>query len=94
MVQILTITQPICPVSPTRPGSRPTPRRSTRLQALDRVLIGYSSIWPHNHAYAPYMLARTERLCLIVSPAPAPWDPPLRPATSPPSTSCPGDAWR
>jgi len=28
------------------------------------------------------MLARTERLCLIVSPAPAPWDPPLRPDLS------------
>ncbi|MFC9902935.1 LLM class flavin-dependent oxidoreductase [Rhodococcus sp. NPDC127593] len=44
-------------------------------QALDRVLVGYSSIWPHNHAYAPYMLANSERLGLIVAHRPGVMDP-------------------
>jgi alkanesulfonate monooxygenase len=35
--------------------------------AIDRVLVGYSSIWPHNHATAPYLLALTEKLSPIVA---------------------------
>lgn len=44
-------------------------------EALDRVLIGYSSIWPHNHAYAPHMLSMSQRLSLIVAHRPGVMDP-------------------
>ncbi|MDJ0396573.1 LLM class flavin-dependent oxidoreductase [Rhodococcus sp. G-MC3] len=53
-------------------------RRTAELdasQALDRVLVGYSSIWPHNHAYAPHMLARSKKLSLIVAHRPGVMDP-------------------
>ncbi|MFO6459304.1 MULTISPECIES: LLM class flavin-dependent oxidoreductase [unclassified Aeromicrobium] len=43
--------------------------------SLDRLLVGYSSTWPHNHAYAPYMLAKTSRLSLIVAHRPGVMDP-------------------
>lgn len=36
-------------------------------EAIDRVLVGYSSIWPHNHATAPYMLALTRKFSPIVA---------------------------
>lgn len=35
--------------------------------AVDRVLVGYSSIWPHNHATAPFLAALTDKLSLIVA---------------------------
>lgn len=38
-----------------------------RFEALDAVLIGYSAIWPHNFAVAPYLLAQTRRVGLIVA---------------------------
>lgn len=34
---------------------------------IDRVLVGYSSIWPHNHATVPYILAGTQRLAPIIA---------------------------
>lgn len=36
-------------------------------EAIDRVLVGYSSIWPHNHATAPFLAALTDKLSLIVA---------------------------
>ena len=36
-------------------------------EAIDRVLVGYSSIWPHNHATAPFLAAATDKLSLIVA---------------------------
>lgn len=36
-------------------------------EVIDRVLIGYSSTWPHNHAVVPYALARTTRLSPIMA---------------------------
>jgi alkanesulfonate monooxygenase len=36
-------------------------------EVIDRVLIGYSSIWPHNHAVVPYALARTSHLSPIMA---------------------------
>lgn len=36
-------------------------------QALDSVLIGYSSIWTHNFATASYLLALTKRIGFIVA---------------------------
>ncbi|WP_020500312.1 LLM class flavin-dependent oxidoreductase [Sciscionella marina] len=38
-----------------------------RSQAIDRVLVGYSSTWPHNHATAPFALAATEKFSPIVA---------------------------
>lgn len=38
-----------------------------RFEALDAVLVGYSAIWPHNFAVAPYLLAQTRRVGLIVA---------------------------
>jgi len=36
-------------------------------EVIDRVLIGYSSIWPHNHATVPYALAQTKHLSPIMA---------------------------
>ncbi|MGY2897197.1 LLM class flavin-dependent oxidoreductase [Deinococcus sp. UYEF24] len=36
-------------------------------ETVERFLIGYSSTWPHNFVTAPYLLALTERLGLIVA---------------------------
>ncbi|MGV9734054.1 LLM class flavin-dependent oxidoreductase [Rhodococcus aetherivorans] len=36
-------------------------------EAVDRVLVGYSSIWPHNHATAPFLAALTDKMSLIVA---------------------------
>lgn len=38
-----------------------------RAEVIDRVLIGYSSIWPHNHAVVPYALARTRHFSPIMA---------------------------
>jgi alkanesulfonate monooxygenase len=38
-----------------------------RADGIDEVLIGYSSIWPHNHATVPYLLALTQRLSPILA---------------------------
>ncbi len=37
------------------------------VEAIDEVLIGYSSIWPHNHATVPYLLGRSSRLSPILA---------------------------
>ncbi|MGK3203173.1 LLM class flavin-dependent oxidoreductase [Amycolatopsis sp. MEPSY49] len=42
-------------------------RELDRSQAVDRVLVGYSSTWPHNHATAPFALALTEKFSPIVA---------------------------
>jgi alkanesulfonate monooxygenase len=74
-MQIFTVTQPMLPGETDPSGVEARARELDASEALDRVLIGYSSIWPHNHAYAPYMLARTERLSLIVAHRPGVMDP-------------------
>ncbi|WP_020659131.1 LLM class flavin-dependent oxidoreductase [Amycolatopsis benzoatilytica] len=38
-----------------------------RSEVIDRVLVGYSSTWPHNHATAPFALALTEKFSPIVA---------------------------
>ncbi|GAA2329488.1 LLM class flavin-dependent oxidoreductase [Streptomyces violaceusniger] len=38
-----------------------------RSQVIDRILLGYSSTWPHNHATAPFALAMSERFSPIVA---------------------------
>lgn len=60
-------------LQPLEPGETDPARLAERVreldasEAIDRVLVGYSSIWPHNHATAPYMLAMTEKFSPIVA---------------------------
>ncbi|GAA3311575.1 LLM class flavin-dependent oxidoreductase [Streptomyces cinereospinus] len=67
MVQIFTTDNPL------HPGESQLSDLVTRAQALeaseavDAVLVGYSSTWPHNQVTAPYLFAATERLSLIVA---------------------------
>jgi len=75
MVQILSVTQPLGPNETDVANLELVTEALEASEALDRVLIGYSSIWPHNHAYAPYMLARSKRLSLIVAHRPGVMDP-------------------
>ncbi|KAA9152100.1 LLM class flavin-dependent oxidoreductase [Amycolatopsis acidicola] len=42
-------------------------RELDRSEVIDRVLIGYSSTWPHNHATAPFALAASEKFSPIVA---------------------------
>ncbi|WP_336158736.1 LLM class flavin-dependent oxidoreductase [Amycolatopsis sp. VC5-11] len=42
-------------------------RELDRSEVIDRVLVGYSSTWPHNHATAPFALALTEKFSPIVA---------------------------
>ncbi|MGD9988188.1 LLM class flavin-dependent oxidoreductase [Pseudonocardia sp.] len=60
-------------IQPLEPGESDPARLAERVreldasEAIDRVLVGYSSIWPHNHATAPYMLAMTDKFSPIVA---------------------------
>lgn len=42
-------------------------RHLDRSEVIDRVLVGYSSTWPHNHATAPFALAASEKFSPIVA---------------------------
>ena len=42
-------------------------RQMDQSEVIDRVLVGYSSVWPHNHATAPYLLALSEGISPIVA---------------------------
>ncbi len=42
-------------------------RTLERSEVIDRVLVGYSATWPHNHATAPFALALTEKFSPIVA---------------------------
>ncbi|MGI6875992.1 LLM class flavin-dependent oxidoreductase [Amycolatopsis sp. 3B14] len=42
-------------------------RELDRSAVVDRVLVGYSSTWPHNHATAPFALAASEKFAPIVA---------------------------
>ena len=67
MVEFFTGLQPLAPgeTDPARLQQRVRELDASR--AIDRVLIGYSSIWPHNHATIPYILAMTERFSPIIA---------------------------
>ncbi|MDH6523341.1 alkanesulfonate monooxygenase [Streptomyces sp. SAI-135] len=67
MVDFFTGLQPLAPgeTDPAQLAERV--RELDASEAIDRVLVGYSSIWPHNHAMAPYMLAMTEKFSPIVA---------------------------
>lgn len=75
MVQVFSVTQPLGPNETDAGNLELVTDALEASEALDRVLIGYSSIWPHNHAYAPYMLGRSKRLSLIVAHRPGVMDP-------------------
>lgn len=67
MVNIFTGLQPLEPgeTDPTELLQRAAAMNDSA--AIDRVLVGYSSIWPHNHATAPFMTALTDKLSPIVA---------------------------
>ncbi|ALL79582.1 luciferase (plasmid) [Pseudonocardia sp. EC080610-09] len=60
-------------LQPLEPGETDTEALTRRVReldashAIDRVLVGYSSIWPHNHATVPFMMAMTEKFSPIVA---------------------------
>lgn len=67
MFELFTGAQPLVG-GETDPG--PLEKRIDSLdqaQVIDRVLIGYSSIWPHNHAVVPYALARSNHFSPIMA---------------------------
>ncbi|GGF33740.1 LLM class flavin-dependent oxidoreductase [Subtercola lobariae] len=75
MVQIFTLTLPMAPNETTADPLNERTRELESSAAIDRVLLGYSAIWPHNHAYAPHMLAMTKRLGVILAHRPGVMDP-------------------
>ncbi len=75
MVQVFSVTSPMHPNETDVDLLNQRTRELDESEALDRVLIGYSSIWPHNHAYAPHMLSMSQRLSLIVAHRPGVMDP-------------------
>jgi alkanesulfonate monooxygenase len=75
VVQIFTVAQPLLPGEDEPSGLLWRTRELEASEAVDRVLIGYSSAWPDNHACAPYMLATTGKLSLIVGHRPGVMDP-------------------
>ncbi|GAB3158348.1 LLM class flavin-dependent oxidoreductase [Amycolatopsis stemonae] len=67
MVDFFTGLQPLEPGETDPAGLAERVRALDASEAIDRVLVGYSSIWPHNHATAPYLLAMTEKFSPIVA---------------------------
>jgi alkanesulfonate monooxygenase len=75
VVQIFTVAQPLLPGENEPSGLLWRTSELEASEAVDRVLIGYSPAWPHNHACAPYMLAATAKLSLIVAHRPGVMEP-------------------
>jgi alkanesulfonate monooxygenase len=67
MVEFFTVIQPVEPGETEPDQMTGRIRELDRSEVIDRVLFGYSSTWPHNHATAPFALAQTERLSPIVA---------------------------
>lgn len=67
MVEFFTAIQPMQPGETEPDQMSERIRELDRSEVIDRVLFGYSSTWPHNHATAPFALAQTERLSPIVA---------------------------
>lgn len=67
MVEFFTGLQPLEPGETDPAGLSERVRGLDASEAIDRVLVGYSSIWPHNHATAPFMVATTEKFSPIVA---------------------------
>jgi alkanesulfonate monooxygenase len=67
MVNLFTGMQPL-EIGETGPeGLVGRVRQLEQSDVIDRVLVGYSSIWPHNHATAPYLLGLSDKLSPIVA---------------------------
>jgi alkanesulfonate monooxygenase len=67
MVDFFTGLQPLEPGEPDPTRLLERVRQLDESEAVDRVLVGYSSIWPHNHATVPYMLAATRTFSPILA---------------------------
>ncbi|MDR5785524.1 LLM class flavin-dependent oxidoreductase [Caballeronia sp. LP003] len=67
MVKIYTVDDPFRGKTPDRSTLVSRARSWDASETIDRVLIGYSSIWSSNMATAGYLFAQTERVGLIVA---------------------------
>lgn len=67
MVQFFTGLQPIETGETTPDLMVSRIQELDRSEAIDRVLVGYSSTWPHNHATVPFALAMSEKFSPIVA---------------------------
>lgn len=67
MTELFTATQPLAGGETDLTGLHHRLDALDESRAIDRVLVGYSSIWPHNHATAPYILGRTQRVAPILA---------------------------
>ncbi|WP_037568707.1 LLM class flavin-dependent oxidoreductase [Phaeacidiphilus oryzae] len=67
MLEFFTGLQPLQAGETTPDALLDRVRELDRSQVIDRVLVGYSSTWPHNHATAPFALAASERFSPIVA---------------------------
>lgn len=67
MVNIFTVDEPFGNAKPDLATLTAQAVKWEKSEALDRVLIGYSSIWTHNFATASYLLALTKKMGFIVA---------------------------
>ncbi|MFB6549329.1 MULTISPECIES: LLM class flavin-dependent oxidoreductase [unclassified Streptomyces] len=67
MVQIFTTDNPLHPGESHLSDLATRARTFESSKAVDSVLVGYSSTWPHNQVTAPFVFAATQRLSLIVA---------------------------
>lgn len=67
MVDFFTGLQPLQPNETGPDQMIARVRELDRSEVIDRVLVGYSSTWPHNHATAPFALAASEKFSPIVA---------------------------
>jgi alkanesulfonate monooxygenase len=75
MIKLFTGMQPL-EIGETGPdGLAGRVRELERSEVIDRVLVGYSSIWPHNHATAPYLVALSDKISPIVAHRPGVMNP-------------------
>ena len=75
MIKLFTGMQPL-EIGETGPdGLAARVRELEQSEVIDRVLVGYSSIWPHNHATAPYLVALSDKISPIVAHRPGVMNP-------------------
>ncbi|GAA2074309.1 LLM class flavin-dependent oxidoreductase [Aeromicrobium tamlense] len=67
MVELFTGIQPISGTDTSPAALIEQVRAMDESKAIDRVLVGYSSIWPHNHATVPYLLAQSHKVSPILA---------------------------
>ena len=67
MIELFSSLHPLVGSDRTLDGLHDRVGEQDRSKVLDRTLVGYSSIWPHNQAAVPYLLACTKKLAPIIA---------------------------